>query len=83
MEDLKILKSDSDQSCICGSDLLSLKYHMSHGHGECGYTGLRILCKECKLSIGDFFGYGYPSLKDSERTWEFWNTYIINIKKKC
>ncbi len=61
---------------ICGNDDLSFTYHMSYGHGDCGYDDGGIKCNNCKISIGSLYSYGHPDKDFEKKAVEFWNTTI-------
>jgi hypothetical protein len=59
---------------FCGnSDNFEFKFHMNYGHGDCGYEGLRLMCKSCTASKGNLFGYGSPTKGDYKTVINLWN----------
>lgn len=61
----------------CGS-APSFTHHMSYGHGDSGFSGLRLKCN-CGISIGDGSNYGTPTDSDKKPIIELWNK--INKKQ--
>lgn len=62
---------------ICGGQDTGISYHMHYGHGDSGYEGLRISCKNCECSVGNGYGYGEPSKEAINEVSIKWN----NINK--
>ena len=60
---------------FCGSDDLRLDHSTSHGHGDCGYEDLRVICNDC-ISTRGLFNYGSPGLNDMELVMNQWNRRV-------
>ncbi len=66
----------------CGNKKIVLIFKTSHGHGDCGYEGLRYSCSECHLAVGNGFNYGYPEDKAKLEVEEQWNKMALKLKSQ-
>lgn len=62
---------------FCGSDVLTISFNTSYGHGDSGYSDLRIVCRECDATKGKC-EWGRPSDKDIQLAWDAWNKRVSN-----
>ena len=65
----------------CGSLLVSLHHKTQYGHGDSGYTDLRVKCQSCSLSIGDGSDYGNPSVDASVKVIGLWNEMVDKLTR--
>jgi hypothetical protein len=64
---------------VCGSTDLHIQFNESYGHGDSGYSDLRLQCARCSTSIGRAFGYGSPGDDDIIQAYRIWNDTILGI----
>lgn len=57
----------------CGCSNPKVRFEVSYGHGDSGYSNLRVQCPECSLSFGEKSYYGIPSEDDKLETIINWN----------
>jgi len=57
---------------FCGSTNLSFTTNVTYGHGDCGYTGARIICNDCIAAKG-LSDYGYTTKATEVSAANAWN----------
>lgn len=62
---------------FCGGTKISFKYSTQQGHGDSGYSDLRVSCNNCDCSKGNLSNYGTPKIEDKLKLIEDWNNRII------
>ncbi len=62
---------------FCGGTDLEIRWHWSHGHGDSGYSYLRVVClgDECVATRG-FSDYGVPDASEKQVVWDEWNKRV-------
>lgn len=75
--ELDFLLSNSAPCPFCSETKLSFNYSTSYGHGDMGFSNLRISCNNCHCSKGNLSNYGYPTIEDKIKLLTEWNNRIL------
>lgn len=62
---------------FCGGIKVSFNYTAVRGHGDSGFSDLRVSCDNCNCSKGNVSNYGMPEILDKIKLLEEWNNRIV------
>lgn len=60
---------------FCGGTNLSITCNLNHGHGDCTYDDLRVVCEDCKATKG-LGNWGRPDKEAEAIAWFEWNRRV-------